>query len=93
MMNSIQIADVLDHLALKNDKATMGAKAAQTVDAHPERRFKAAFEAYKEKELPIARKEVSLNSLLITSKSLDSSEMMINSLKPKIPLRLADHHI
>ncbi|KAH9810374.1 hypothetical protein DFH28DRAFT_1132181 [Melampsora americana] len=41
----------------KNDKASLGAKAATSVDAHPERRFKAAFEAYKEKELPIARKE------------------------------------
>ncbi|EGF99250.1 uncharacterized protein MELLADRAFT_68718 [Melampsora larici-populina 98AG31] len=41
----------------RNDKASLGAKAAISVDAHPERRFKAAFEAYKETELPIARKE------------------------------------
>ncbi|CAH7668160.1 hypothetical protein PPACK8108_LOCUS2628 [Phakopsora pachyrhizi] len=35
----------------------IGAKAAKTVDAHPERRFKAAFETYKEQELPSVRKE------------------------------------
>ncbi|KAG0150289.1 hypothetical protein CROQUDRAFT_652465 [Cronartium quercuum f. sp. fusiforme G11] len=54
------IADALDLLDIVTepvDKALLGTKAAQTVDAHPERRFKAAFEAYKDRELPIARKE------------------------------------
>ncbi|KAI5477545.1 DUF1014-domain-containing protein [Pseudohyphozyma bogoriensis] len=40
----------------KSDKASMGAKAA-TIEQHPERRFKAAFEAYKEAELPNIRKD------------------------------------
>ena len=46
----------------KTDKASLGAKAAKGVDAHPERRFKAAFEAYKENELPGLRKEVSTSA-------------------------------
>ena len=50
--------DALDALELatsKTDKASIGSKAAIAVDTHPERRFKAAFEAYKEKELPEVR--------------------------------------
>ncbi|PLW15552.1 hypothetical protein PCANC_01891 [Puccinia coronata f. sp. avenae] len=49
--------DLLDIANEKTDKASLGAKAAKGVDAHPERRFKAAFEAYKENELPVIRKE------------------------------------
>ncbi|KAH9453147.1 hypothetical protein Pst134EB_017079 [Puccinia striiformis f. sp. tritici] len=49
--------DLLDIANEKTDKASLGAKAAKGVDAHPERRFKAAFEAYKENELPTLRKE------------------------------------
>lgn len=49
--------DLLDIANEKTDKASLGAKAAKGVDAHPERRFKAAFEAYKENELPNIRKE------------------------------------
>jgi hypothetical protein len=52
--------DALDALALatdRTDKAAVGAKAASAVDAHPERRFKAAFEAFKESNLPQARKD------------------------------------
>ncbi|KAI9602294.1 hypothetical protein H4Q26_001581 [Puccinia striiformis f. sp. tritici PST-130] len=49
--------DLLDIANEKTDKASLGAKAAKGVDAHPERRFKAAFEAYKENELPTLRKD------------------------------------
>jgi len=52
--------DALDLMTLvteKTDKASVGAKAASTVETHPERRFKAAFEAYKERELPALRKD------------------------------------
>ncbi|KAK4054605.1 hypothetical protein OIO90_003417 [Microbotryomycetes sp. JL221] len=48
------IDDALDMLSLvssKTDKAAVGSQAAK-IDTHPERRFKAAFEAYKERELP-----------------------------------------
>ncbi|KAI9605398.1 hypothetical protein KEM48_002257 [Puccinia striiformis f. sp. tritici PST-130] len=41
----------------ENGQGSLGAKAAKGVDAHPERRFKAAFEAYKENELPTLRKD------------------------------------
>ncbi|KNZ56579.1 hypothetical protein VP01_2371g1 [Puccinia sorghi] len=54
--------DLLDIANEKTDKASLGAKAAKGVDAHPERRFKAAFEAYKENELPGLRKEVSTSA-------------------------------
>lgn len=40
-----------------NAKDKVGAKAG-AIDAHPERRFKAAFEAYKESEMPRIRQEV-----------------------------------
>lgn len=42
----------------KTDKASVGARAGVGVDTHPERRFKAAFEAYKERELPELKKDV-----------------------------------
>ena len=51
--------DALDMMSIvgqKSDKASMGAKAGQ-IEKHPERRFKAAFEAYKEAEMPIVRSE------------------------------------
>ncbi|KAJ7765802.1 DUF1014-domain-containing protein [Mycena metata] len=48
--------DLLDVVTAKMDKASVGQQAAG-IERHPERRFKAAFEAYQERELPIARKE------------------------------------
>ncbi|TRM55494.1 hypothetical protein BD626DRAFT_525368 [Schizophyllum amplum] len=48
--------DLLDVVTAKMDKASVGSRAAE-LERHPERRFKAAFEAYKEREMPIARKE------------------------------------
>ncbi|GAA5881349.1 hypothetical protein JCM3774_002881 [Rhodotorula dairenensis] len=53
------IDDALDALSLvtsKSDKASVGSQAAK-IETHPERRFKAAFEAYKEEQLPIMKKE------------------------------------
>uniref|UniRef100_A0A0K3C958 DUF1014-domain-containing protein n=1 Tax=Rhodotorula toruloides TaxID=5286 RepID=A0A0K3C958_RHOTO len=53
------IDDALDALSLvnaKSDKASVGSQAAK-IETHPERRFKAAFEAYKEEQLPILKKE------------------------------------
>ncbi|KIY48212.1 DUF1014-domain-containing protein [Fistulina hepatica ATCC 64428] len=43
--------DLLEVVTAKTDKASMGTQAAQ-IERHPERRFKAAFEAYQERELP-----------------------------------------
>ncbi|TIB26373.1 hypothetical protein E3P89_00062 [Wallemia ichthyophaga] len=48
--------DMMSIVGQKSDKATMGAKAGQ-IEKHPERRFKGAFEAYKEAEMPIVRSE------------------------------------
>ncbi|KAJ6606195.1 hypothetical protein DFH09DRAFT_1119564 [Mycena vulgaris] len=48
--------DLLEIVTAKMDKASVGQQAAG-IERHPERRFKAAFEAYQERELPIARKE------------------------------------
>lgn len=53
------IDDALDMLNLvgsRTDKAAVGSQAAK-IETHPERRFKAAFEAYKEQQLPILKKE------------------------------------
>ncbi|GAA5979699.1 hypothetical protein JCM11641_004057 [Rhodosporidiobolus odoratus] len=53
------IDDALDALSLANsrtDKAFVGSQAAK-IETHPERRFKAAFEAYKEEQLPILKKD------------------------------------
>ncbi|BGP56270.1 hypothetical protein JCM8202_001411 [Rhodotorula sphaerocarpa] len=53
------IDDALDAMTLANsrtDKAYIGSQAAK-IETHPERRFKAAFEAYKAEELPIMKKE------------------------------------
>ncbi|GAA5913830.1 hypothetical protein JCM8208_004764 [Rhodotorula glutinis] len=53
------IDDALDALSLatsRTDKAYVGSQAAK-IETHPERRFKAAFEAYKEEQLPILKKE------------------------------------
>ncbi|GAA5964493.1 hypothetical protein JCM21900_002968 [Sporobolomyces salmonicolor] len=53
------IDDALDMLSLvgsKTDKASLGSQASK-IDTHPERRYKAAFEAYKEEQLPILKKE------------------------------------
>jgi len=48
--------ELLDVVTAKTDKASVGQQAAG-IEKHPERRFKAAFEAYKERELPIIRSE------------------------------------
>jgi len=43
--------DLLEVVTAKMDKASVGQQAAG-IEKHPERRFKATFEAYKERELP-----------------------------------------
>ncbi|KAI0668372.1 hypothetical protein C8Q78DRAFT_993406 [Trametes maxima] len=48
--------DLMEVVTAKMDKASVGSQAAN-LERHPERRFKAAFEAYKERELPKARQE------------------------------------
>ncbi|EJD49055.1 DUF1014-domain-containing protein [Auricularia subglabra TFB-10046 SS5] len=48
--------DLLDVVNAKTDKASVGQQAAG-IERHPERRFKAAFEAYQERELPVIKKE------------------------------------
>ncbi|KAK0569770.1 hypothetical protein OC861_000607 [Tilletia horrida] len=53
------IDDALDAMSLvteKTDAASRGSKAAD-IERHPERRFKAAFEAFKERRIPELRKE------------------------------------
>jgi len=46
--------DLMEVVTAKMDKASVGQQAAG-IERHPERRFKAAFEAYKEREMPNAR--------------------------------------
>ncbi|KAF8644953.1 hypothetical protein AX16_008168 [Volvariella volvacea WC 439] len=48
--------DLLEVVTAKMDKASVGQQAAG-IERHPERRFKAAFEAYQERELPNLKKE------------------------------------
>jgi len=48
--------DLLEVVTAKMDKASVGQQAA-SIERHPERRFKATFEAYLERELPIIKKE------------------------------------
>jgi len=48
--------DLLEVVTAKMDKASVGQQAA-TIERHPERRFKAAFEAYLERELPNIKNE------------------------------------
>lgn len=48
--------DLLDVVTAKMDKASVGQRAAD-IERHPERRFKAAFEAYKERELPKVKED------------------------------------
>ncbi|KAF8968269.1 hypothetical protein BDZ97DRAFT_424914 [Flammula alnicola] len=48
--------DLLEVVTAKMDKASVGQQAAG-LERHPERRFKAALEAYQERELPNARQE------------------------------------
>ena len=57
--NASSLDDALDAMELvnaKSDQASQGA-AAGGIEKHPERRFKAAFEAFKERELPKAKEE------------------------------------
>lgn len=46
-----QMLDALELVNARTDKASLGSKASQ-IERHPERRFKAAFEAYLEREMP-----------------------------------------
>jgi len=58
-LSATGLDDALDMMTLvtaKTDKASVGQQAAK-LEAHPERRFKAAFEAYLERELPSTREE------------------------------------
>lgn len=48
--------DMMNLVSAKSDKASLGAQASK-IETHPERRYKAAFEAYKEEQLPIMRKD------------------------------------
>ncbi|KZT53881.1 DUF1014-domain-containing protein [Calocera cornea HHB12733] len=48
--------DLLTAINAKSDKASQGAAASQ-LEKHPERRFKAAFKEYEERQLPILREE------------------------------------
>ncbi|KAF7294608.1 hypothetical protein MIND_00997400 [Mycena indigotica] len=48
--------DLLEVVNAKTDKASVGQQAAG-IERHPERRFKAAFEAYQDRELPNIREE------------------------------------
>ncbi|KAI0085966.1 hypothetical protein BDY19DRAFT_895754 [Irpex rosettiformis] len=48
--------DLLEVVTAKMDKASVGQRAAG-IEQHPERRFKAAFEAYKERELPNVKED------------------------------------
>ncbi|KAL0581214.1 hypothetical protein V5O48_000802 [Marasmius crinis-equi] len=48
--------DLLEVVNAKMDKASIGSQAAG-IERHPERRFKAAFEAYQDRELPKLRAE------------------------------------
>ncbi|KAI0271770.1 hypothetical protein BGY98DRAFT_1006188 [Russula aff. rugulosa BPL654] len=49
--------DLIDVVTAKMDKASVGNQAAATVEKHPERRFKAAFNTYVDRELPNIREE------------------------------------
>ena len=58
-LSASNIDDALDAMTLvteRTDKAAQGAKAAQ-LERHPERRFKAAFEAFKEQEMVRIKQE------------------------------------
>jgi len=46
--------DLMEVVTAKTDKASVG-QAAAGLEKHPERRFKAAYEAYKEQQLPILK--------------------------------------
>jgi len=49
--------DLLEVVTAKVDDASIGNQAATTVEKHPERRYKAAFNAYVDRELPNIRAE------------------------------------
>lgn len=58
-MSASNIDDALDALSIANEKtdtASQGSKAAQ-LERHPERRFKAAFEAFKDREMTRIKQE------------------------------------
>lgn len=58
-LSASNIDDALDAMTIateRTDKAAVGAKAAG-LERHPERRFKAAFEAFKEREMPRIKQE------------------------------------
>lgn len=54
--------DLMEVVTAKMDKASVGQQAAG-LEKHPERRFKAAYEAYKERELPTLKEDVGIFSL------------------------------
>lgn len=53
-------------VAIAADKASVGQRAAG-IEAHPERRFKAALEKYIEEEMPVIRKDVRSKSQAASS--------------------------
>lgn len=55
--------DLMEVVTAKMDKASVGQQAAG-LEKHPERRFKAVYEAYKEKELPKLKEDVSYTHIL-----------------------------
>ena len=57
------IVDLMEAVNVKTDKATVGAQAAE-IERHPERRYKAAYEAYVERELPKIKEEVRIGNRL-----------------------------
>lgn len=74
MLEALEIANQ------KSDKASLGQRAAG-IDAHPERRFKAALEKYIEDELPVIRKEVrlALSSVMSDTQKLILSPCVVHS--------------
>lgn len=68
MLEALEIANQ------KSDKASLGQRAAG-IDAHPERRFKAALEKYIEDELPVIRKEV---RLALSSVKSDTQKLILS---------------
>lgn len=55
--------DLMEVVTAKMDKASVGQQAAG-LEKHPERRFKAVYEAYKERELPKLKEDVSYIHIL-----------------------------
>ena len=56
-LNASNMDDAIEAMSLVNEREDSRGAAAGALEKHPERRFKAAFEAYKERELPNLREE------------------------------------